>query len=514
MESFEKGKALVVAINDLMGQASDLDANIDLLRHRLNSARSKGKSTGESEAYVGVLEKRLNHSVIKFNELVAVNTTLRDSVDTLRREKVNFGKIEKRLIADIEKEKAAISELIEKVNANYATKDKSISDLQHMRSIADREHFEFEREWKELNRLISNDSKLHQFLQEKELSVPVPSPVNDHTVNTHDCMGPTPDGGEEDPNAALEELEAEIRKYEEIFEKIKESVGICGISELIEFFNTKEMFNYSLFNHSNLIAGEIERLHFVLDTGTRELQQALGGVDPKHRSNRRLMDDRSSAGPTLADQIEINLDANRQLAHKVGAKAKLMHKICNSIQSVHDKLMGLAVVSDTASGKTLLMDTVHVDEENIAQFFSRIESQLNILLRKLRVPLHPSPGQLGGERRSSVYVRGLTVNTTRRSAVGSRTKRSNSVGCLTALPSSIALTETELDSGSDGGDRHPLTRAEIESRLRRLPPVIAEKKIDKIKGRVNSAASTRPGTSSTTTTGIRRHRTNLLKLGF
>merc|ERR1711904_607442 len=57
---------------------------------------------------------------------------------------------------------------IEQANAAYEARDQAQGQMAALKSQADREHREFEGEWKELGRLIENDKKMKEFMRQKE----------------------------------------------------------------------------------------------------------------------------------------------------------------------------------------------------------------------------------------------------------------------------------------------------------------------------------------------------------
>lgn len=270
----EEGRNLSQRVHDLMQISCDLDASIETLRNHLHSTKkTRDRLRGSSENQTVVLEKRLNQAVVNFNQVLGSNQELRENVDNLRQEKQSFSRIEKRLLADIEKENIVLTEVIEKINSSYTAKDKAVSDLQHLRTIADREHFEFEREWKELSRLIEKDSE--NLFCRKSLEQAVASDSYNKNATASETvvveMKMKSIGTEDQVFSG----EIEIKKFESIFKRIKESVGMDSIEELLDFFTKKELLNYSLFNRSNTLSAEIERKEFCIKTVHMDLISAL-----------------------------------------------------------------------------------------------------------------------------------------------------------------------------------------------------------------------------------------------
>jgi coiled-coil domain-containing protein 63/114 len=60
-----------------------------------------------------VLENRLEKSLVKFNEALAFNKQLRESIDNLRRERVVFDGIYRKLEKELEEKKREMAKIIE-----------------------------------------------------------------------------------------------------------------------------------------------------------------------------------------------------------------------------------------------------------------------------------------------------------------------------------------------------------------------------------------------------------------
>ena len=68
---------------------------------------------------VKVLEHRLHRALVKFNEAIAANKDLREEIDNLRRERVVFDGIYKKLQHELGEKKRKMAEIIEIANVAY-----------------------------------------------------------------------------------------------------------------------------------------------------------------------------------------------------------------------------------------------------------------------------------------------------------------------------------------------------------------------------------------------------------
>jgi len=142
------------------------DVRLDLAkRGGCNAARENTEAIAKQ---IRVLENRLDKSLQKFNEAIAYNKSLREQIDGLRRERVVFDSIYKKLEQELQVKKKEMANIIEQANAAYEARDQAQGQMAALKSQADREHREFEGEWKELGRLIENDKKMKEFMRQKE----------------------------------------------------------------------------------------------------------------------------------------------------------------------------------------------------------------------------------------------------------------------------------------------------------------------------------------------------------
>merc|ERR1712039_33342 len=103
----------------------------------------------------------------KFNEAIADNRALRDQIDALRRERVVFDDIYRKLENELQQKKREMANIIEQANAAYEARDSAQAQMANLKVQADKEHVEFEKEWKELGKLIENDKRLKEFMRTK-----------------------------------------------------------------------------------------------------------------------------------------------------------------------------------------------------------------------------------------------------------------------------------------------------------------------------------------------------------
>merc|ERR1719217_1459460 len=93
---------------------------------------------------------------------------LRDQIDTLRRERVVFDDIYRKLESDLQHKKKEMAAIIDQANTAYDARDSAQGQMAQLKQQAEKEHQEFEKEWRDLGRLIENDKRMKEFMRQKE----------------------------------------------------------------------------------------------------------------------------------------------------------------------------------------------------------------------------------------------------------------------------------------------------------------------------------------------------------
>merc|ERR1712166_1465733 len=79
------------------------------------------------------LENRLEKALIKFNEAIAHNKSLREEIDGLRRERVVFDSIYKKLEKELDQKKKEMANIIEISNSAYESRDQAQQEMQALK---------------------------------------------------------------------------------------------------------------------------------------------------------------------------------------------------------------------------------------------------------------------------------------------------------------------------------------------------------------------------------------------
>merc|ERR1712228_610671 len=144
--------------------------NVFMIRERMAAHGGVNASLENSKAVqkqIRVLENRLDKSLQTFNEAIAANKRFREQIDLLRRERLVFDDIYRKLENELGQKKKEMANIIEQANAAYEARDSAQAQMASLKQQADKEHAEFEKEWRELGKLIENDKKMKEFMRSK-----------------------------------------------------------------------------------------------------------------------------------------------------------------------------------------------------------------------------------------------------------------------------------------------------------------------------------------------------------
>jgi len=388
----------------------------------------------QTSKQIKVLENRLDKALQKFNEAVATNKELREQIDGLRRERVVFDNIYKKLEAELQQKKKEMANIIEQANAAYEARDSAQAQMAALKQQADKEHCEFEKEWRELGRLIDNDKKMKEFMRNKEalrLSERFEQQQNrgDLTVQdesklkqkvTKNAWATSKD--KVGVNVNLEK----VQTYEEAFAKIQAATGICDIDDLVQNFINAEDTNFSLFNYANELSADIEKQEGDIAELKAEMEmlRGLGTGQPDANKQKILQDLEARWNKT--DKSGEQYDLKFQQAMKTLTAVKL------GIQSIFNRV-GCVPPGGTQAGIT---------ESNLQMYLGLIEGRTNEILQVYAAL------QEGADDDDDVYIRPPAPQ------------------MQIKLPSTVE-DYSDDDEDDDEDDQRPFTREELKMKSMR-----------------------------------------------
>lgn len=402
---------------------------------------------------VKVLENRLDKALVRFNEAIAHNKQLREEIDNLRRERVVFDGIYKKLQRDLAEKKKGMANIIEVANIAYEARDQAQSEMAALKSQADKEHKEFEGEWKDLGDQIEDDRRHQDFLSRErnrtaldsekrgEMSIEEEGQLKKKVVKGQWSLAKD----KASTHAAVEK----VHSYEEAFEKIKQATGITDIDELVNRFIEAEDGNFSLFNYLNELNNEIEKSDEQLADLRAEMDKYKGqdrGADSQRKKVIKELDENVVRTESKAEQYEAKFQST---SRAVAALGTAIQSVCQRTGCNTDYLNEIGE-EDGISESTMMVYLGVVEQKS-----NEIFQQYLVIQKDLAGP--PSLGQDNGSL-ANLSVASLTPSTSM--TMGPQTP----VG-LTSVTINPPTTGEELDSDEASEDEErPLSRDELKAK--------------------------------------------------
>eukprot|EP00904_Undaria_pinnatifida_P006019 jgi/Undpi1/2547/HiC_scaffold_13.g05926.m1 len=507
------------AIETVAEQTSLMKRKILHQRKMMGGVNAAKENEHMVQKQVRILENRLDKALTKFNEALAHNKTLRQEIDDLRRERVLFDTIYKKMERELSDRKKMMANVIELSNVNYEQRDNFQMEIAAVEQANRRERDDFENQMLELGRQM--DVELHAGMLGPSASTATTAPgavtfgtgTKLSRSKTTGAVGyGSPGGGEEDgaggegvgvgrgkhhsgvlsesdesrskPRAgktggagstgktdAQASLER-IQNFDEAFARIKSATGIEDIQELVRTFVKNEDQNFSLFNYVNEQQNEVEKLEEQLN----QLQ-----VEEKKFTQ--------ESGSDVHQHKQALKDLEAKLVHAEAASEKYEQRCSEASQTIEALKDGVQNLFGRVFGGHALPETVgggSVTDSNMMTFLGMIEEKTNALLQlyarakeREKARAHATAALMaagtgsehgGGDEDLSTGKTlvaaggggggGALVATVL--GHGPQTPMRQEV--LHVNPPKLEDFSSSEDSGSDDDDARPLTREELKGR--------------------------------------------------
>merc|ERR1711871_1390268 len=261
--------------------------------------------------------------------------------------------------------------IIEQANAAYEARDSAQAQMAALKQQADKEHAEFEKEWRELGKLIENDKKMKEFMRQKVRTREQDNRAAE-TQKVLEAKGIRKQMKSTwDPAKSIVDttsFQEKVTSYEEDFAKIQAATGICDIDELVQNFINAEDQNFTLFKYNNELSAEIEKLEQQKADYQQEYTALSGSGTSKADTDKVKILDTLEEKWSDIDKKAVLYNDNYQDANQT-----LMH-IRSGIESIFRRIS--CSVDDLPSGTG-----TQISEVNMMTFLAVIEHRTNELLK-------------------------------------------------------------------------------------------------------------------------------------
>ncbi|KAK3272352.1 Outer dynein arm protein 1 [Cymbomonas tetramitiformis] len=356
-------------------RVADLDKQLEEARAKIYNQKKKlGGPTATRDTndalkrQVKILENRLEKALQKYNATLAHNRKLRENIDNLRRERLVFDQIYKKLEKELVEKKKEMAHIVEVADRAYEARDAAVAEMARLKSQADQEQSAFEAEWRELGRLIDHDRKMRDFMKLKSKDKGSELEKSPEAMEEEAKLRKKAIKGSLTKGKDLTSTGSQVQSYGEAFAKIQSATGISDIDDLVVSFINAEDENYRLYKYVDELNQEIARLEESIQDIDREIKE--------YKKQGKATDGQRKGNE---NELDARLKATRQKAQmfqdKHEAALVILTTLKESLLNVYKKLG-----CDVPENRAVVGDE-GVTEQNIMHYFAIIEQRGNEILQ-------------------------------------------------------------------------------------------------------------------------------------
>jgi len=290
------------------------------------------------------LESRLEQSQKRCNTTLVQNKRLRERITKLREERIeneaSYAEAERQLI----EKKAELARITAESIDAYETRDAAHVELRRLRAQEEREHAEFEEEWREMARMMERDQLMKDFMRKERAKLKgkeriesegatrrVRWPAHALRITARERHVPSDlrrccrAGTDSQPSCApppaqksgwgsmKESVTSGVTgSYEEAFKEISAATGIKSLDELVSSFIRVEDSNFEIFNHIGSLSAECRKLEQHIAEMKSEVDKCKGNglnADKQRKKTLKELEDMLKAMEAQSELYEKKCEA-------------------------------------------------------------------------------------------------------------------------------------------------------------------------------------------------------------
>jgi len=358
------------AIENERRRIAEYENNIDQLQSAIKSQKQvtggvqgKAQSQLAMSKQVKILENRLDQANQKFNQSISMNKELRADIDSLRRERVIFDNLYKKLEKELHEKRKNMASIIESANTAYEERDKANEHIDNLKQQAKRETNDFERELKEISHAMVKSQKALDYIKMTKAQGEESEKTAEKEAEQIRRQTQRLKNDRASNDAAIEK----IQRYEEDLAKIQAATHITDFDKLVQTFVKNEEKNYAAFRYVNDLSNEME----TLERNIAELKEERVKYDnqPASRDSKKFNDLKNLENNL--SKLEGKMEFYEFQHHEA---TKSINSCCNWIESLYNSL-------DCAKIAPRDIVSHGVTESNLMTYFSVIEERANQIIQ-------------------------------------------------------------------------------------------------------------------------------------
>jgi len=471
-----------VRVSDLDNEIAESQTIIVEQRRKMGGASAAKGNDEMITRQVRHFEGRLDKSLVKFNGSLKRNKVLRENIDTLRRERVVFDGVYKKIEKELHEKKKEMAAIIEDSKNAYQTRDKAASEQASLKALAQHDQAEFEREWDKLGKAMEDNLKLRETLGRVApgaIALAVgnnvralgsrSAPGGPHSRGQQPSQSTplSPGGFSRNSVKGAAQLEKALDRIR-IASRLDDDAANAGegmVYQVVDKFLKTEDKNFRLFNFVNGLNAEVERLELLLVATKGEVEQFKGqGLSADAERKKALVE--------LAGKLE------HAKANEEAYEAQALH-LSDSIASLKAGIQVLFARlshpghrdSDNGPSDAEVLGNQGVTEMNMHQYLGIIEQRVCDMFQQHCESQQPGQTMEVGELMANLRLRQLYESgeaaPQRLGGGGRGTSPTGGVEGLGVKPPAMDDLSDHGDDSDNEDNERPLTRGEVHKRTSR-----------------------------------------------
>lgn len=354
-------------------------------KRKQKGANGTHERHAQFQKQIRILENRLDKANQKFNEAIAKNKKLRENIDSLRRERVIFDNIYRKLEKELHSKREKMANIIETANTAYEQRDIAQEELATLIQQAEREKLEFENGLKQVNESMKKFNEMNDFMKNKQNEKAELEKMNiDHKNVNEEEPALEIAQSKDNQNTASASLLEKIESYEETFAKIEAATGIHDIDELV---NT--------FKFVNDLSNDIENTEQQINEMKAELANYMGQGETTDNQRKKILnelEERLMKTEKKAAQLELEYQNSIKKVDMIKAGVESIFATLGCSSDEYDDLLG----------------TQGVTESNLMIYLGIIEQNINEIIQAYAfIKIERAKQSEGDDYKEDPYVASL-----------------------------------------------------------------------------------------------------------
>ena len=406
------------------------DARIIEQKRAMGGADAAKEGDAQLSKQMKVLELKLDKALTQFNEALARNKTLREDIDNLRLERLNFDTVYRKMEKELAAKKREMADIIEISNVSYEARDQAHNEIASLRAANDREAARFEEEYRELGEMLEHDREMKMVamrnkLRAAELGIELGEDGEESKLKKKGIKG----------DWSVDAGTRRIKEFEEAFEQIHRATGMTDIDDLVTSFIAAEDQNFSLFNFVNELNQETEKLEETAAELRAEIGRFTGSDSAADALRKRLVKE-------LEHKIARTDHSTAQFEKRADNAAKTVAALREGLESMYAKLG-----CEDESHRELLGEG-GVTDQNALAYLGVVEQRATEVLQMY------AAATTNADADAMKQMLGSTGPMT----------PGKFGGGMSIVPPSTAADEREGSESEEEIDDRPLTREELQAK--------------------------------------------------